>query len=191
MNFTQAVAEVVRKVKRPDLLPDARLEVNAAISFCCLDTNFARDFDEVEVAIAEEYSFNIALTEFPQWRKFVYIRPVGRNCILTPIDVVRAFMNNKERTDVYYVAGNQVNIKLSKTTTALKVGYMLYPPTLTDLAPTHWLLDVAPYMIIDKAAAAVFKNTGNNAEADKHESKFALAYLSAAKDFRLGQNFGR
>lgn len=193
MNLQEVVSEITTTLGRPDKVADAKAAVNSAISFCCLETNFARDFDEIEVAtpVPLEFAFSIALSEFERWRKFLYIRPVGRNKVLTFIDPAKAFSNDRERSDVYYVAGNNVIIKLCEKTPNLRVGYLQYPPRLVDDNDTHWTLEVIPHVIITRALTSLFMMIGNTSEADRLSVQFITEYASAARDLRLGQNYGR
>ena len=192
MNFTEVVAEVVSITKRPDKIADIRREVNKAINFCCLETNFANDFFEQELAV-DSNSYNLTidlLNDLTRFRKFIYIRPVDRTAMLCHINPAQAFKGGKERKDSYYVASSTAVIRLSAPTSSLIIGYMQYPPVLTDDSPDFWLLAISPYMVIDLAAAMVFKNIGNNEEYTTHYQQFTAAYASACRDYRLGQNYG-
>lgn len=199
MNFTEVVAEVLSIVKRPDKLADIRRVVNATVSQSCIGTSFARDLQERSIVIdPAAYAQNIALSEFSRFRKFQYIKPSNRNIYINPLGPERIFAQVKqgnsvsdvELLDKYYVAGDQVNFKLCQAAPSLLVGWFAYPPVLTDAAPTFWLLDVAPYMIIDGAAGKLFKSIGDDQSAAKHETEYRLAYLQAIQDLRYGVHHG-
>lgn len=192
MNFTEVVDEVVRILKRPDKKVDVQREVNAAINFCCTEANFARDRQEQSVDIdATLYAQNIPLSTFTRFRKVDCIRPANRNKLLQPLDPSKIFTpKGCETLDVYYLAGDQINFKLATLASSLLVAYFSYPPTLTDTAATFWLLEQSPYMIINKAAAVVFDNIGDEKAAAKHLSYFALDFTSAKRDYKYGYNVG-
>lgn len=192
MNFTQIVAEVMQITKRPDLLNDTRREVNSAINFCCLEANFARDFVEDSYTIDNTlYQQSILLSEFERWRKFRYVRPVNRKCYIEQLAPEKVFSpSGREQCDVYYVQGDSVVFKLKELSSALLIGHFRYPPILTDASPDFWLLDISPYMIIDKAAAKIFKNVGNNTEATLHEAEFRVSFTSAMRDYKYGADYG-
>jgi hypothetical protein len=191
MNFTEVVAEVISIVKRPDKLLDIRREVNKAISFCCLGADFARDLEEASIAIDSTlFAQNIDLTTLTRFRKFEYIKPPGRAKFLRHLTPDKIFAKGREDVDVYYIAGDQANFKLCKLSSTLLVGYFKFPPTLSDASPTFWLLDIAPYMIIDKAASAIFRNIGDDASSKRHEDEFALQYVVATRDFKYGATPG-
>lgn len=186
MNFDAVVQEVLGIIKRPDKITDVKREVNAAINFCCNESEFARDLVEVSYPIDNTlYTQNIALSEFPRFRKFFYIKPPTVRYYLEPITPNRIFENCKEAVNSYYVAGDDVVIKTSSLHATLLIGYYRYPSVLSG-ANTFWLLDASPYMIIDRAAAKVFANMGDDASAKKHEAFFNLAWLSARKDLASG-----
>lgn len=187
MNFTEVVNEVLAIVKRPDKITDARREVNAAISFCCIDSDFVRDFSENSFAIDSSlYSQSLALSSFTRFRKFAYIKPPATKYYIKPIAPDKVFHGECEEVNRYYIAGDNVVFKLSALTSALLIGWYSYPPTLTDASPTHWLLDAAPWMIIDRAAAKVFANIGDDKSSSKHDSNFAVSYQSARRDLQAG-----
>lgn len=192
MNFTDVVAEVSRITKRPDLLLDIRRNVNAAINFCCIEGNFARDFVEDTYPIDNTlYAQSILLSEFERWRKFRYIRPDNRKCYIEQLAPEKVFSpSGKEQCDVYYVQGDSVVLKLKALSSNLLIGHFRYPPILTDASPDFWLLDVSPFMIIDKAAAQIFKNIGNNTEQTSHEADFRIAFASAMRDYKYGADYG-
>lgn len=187
MNFTEVVAEVIGIIKRPDKIADVRREVNASISFCCMDTEFARDLTEISTPVLNTaYVQSLPLTLFARFRKFKYLKVPGARNYLTPTGPDKIFENCKEATDTYYIAGDNVIIKTRSLQTNLLVGWYSFPPTLTDALPTFWLLDASPYMIIDRAASKVFANIGDDASASKHMNLFTPAWLSARRDLASG-----
>lgn len=191
MNFTEIVAEVVRVTARPDKVADIQREVNAAINYCCVEANFARDLAEDSFPIVStEYAQALPLSTFTRWRKFAYIKNPLCKGYIEQRDPAKVFENGKESRDVYYVVGNEVKLSLCKLAPVLYIGYFQYPPTLTNASPNFWLLDVSPYMIIDKAAASIFTNIGNPTEATRHEASFAVKFLSAQRDYKYGANYG-
>lgn len=189
MNFTDVVNEVISITKRPDRVSDIRRIVNTTISQCCLGTDFARDLvEEVLPISSSDYVQSVPISELTRFRKFEYIRPYGRRCPIEKLDGPLAIYGEggKEKSNCFYVAGSNVVVKLSGLTDSLHVGYFQYPPILTDAAPTFWLLDVAPFMIVEGAAGRLFRNIGDEASARQHEADFRLQYDSARIDLRYG-----
>lgn len=189
MNFTEVVNEIVSITKRPDKITDIRRNVNSVISKACLGADFARDHDEALLNISSsDYAGNIALSNLARFRKINYILPTGYRQPIKLIDPIQVFDACVEQVNRFYISGDQINYKLSVLTPSVKVGWFKYPPLLTDAAPTFWLLDAAPYMVIDGAAAATFRNIGDDNSARQHEADWRLAYDSARVDLRYGAN---
>ena len=191
MNFTEIVAEVVDITKRPDKLNSIRRNVNSAISLCCLGADFARDHDEVLITRPSVAAVgNFALTELVRFRKIDYILPASYKKPIEHIEPSQVFQKCQERKDCFYVSGDQINFSLSASVATLTVGYFRYPPTLNDADAAFWLLDAAPYMVIDKAASITFKGIGDDASARTHEADFRLAYDGARQDLKHGVRYG-
>lgn len=177
MNFTEAVAEVVVATKRPDKTAVVRRKINAAISFFCGDCDFQRDFAERSVAIAaNDYTQTIALSEFSRLRKFKYIKRGGTKQFLKQLGDGELF-KDCQNADRYYVIGDNVNIYTRVLASTLDVGWYKYPPILVG-TDTFWLLDVMPFMIIDWAAAEIFKEIGDEKSFQFHRQSARDAYLS-------------
>lgn len=178
MLFTAAVAEVLSIVKRQDKILDIRREVNAAVSFYCQDSDFKRDIEEIALAIdAQQYSANIPYTDLPRFRKFSYIKRGMTNCRLTEINTSK-LVSNSMAGDKYYLAGSGIRFNLAKLSTTLDIAFYQYPPILTDAVGQFWMLDLQPYMVIDRAAAKVFNDIGDNDSYMKRRDSANEQYLS-------------
>lgn len=190
MNYTEAVNEVLGIVKRPDKLVDVQRAVNAAINFCCIEGNFARDRQEQTVPLdATAYAQNIQLSLLTRFRKVDCMRPSNRKEYLRHLDPSKLFVKGCEELDVYYIAGDQINLKLKTLATEMLIAYFSYPPVLLG-TQTFWLLDTVPYMIIDRAAAQVFNAIGDDKSEATHRGYFMQAFESAKADFKYGVNYG-
>lgn len=191
MNFTQVVDAVVDITKRPDKRTAIEREVNSAINFCTIEGNFARDIIEDVYSIdPSQYAQSLPLTTFTRWRKFAYIKMPTAKHYIDPVDPSKLFEKNQERKDVYYVVGDGIKFRLCRLSSSLYIGHFTYPPVLTDANPNYWLLDVSPYMIIAKAAQAIFSEVGNSTEASAQGGIFATMFLSAQRDYKYGANYG-
>ena len=191
MNFAEVVAEVLGMVKRPDKITMIKSKVNQALNTVCLGNNFARDVQERSIAIdPNAYAQNLPLGEFVRFRKFAYIKPDNRKCYIHPLDADKIFAKGLELLDKYYVAGDQVNFKLARTAPNLLVGWFAHPPILTEQAGAFWLLDVCPYLIIDKAAALAFKAIGDDASAQQKEADFRTQAAVVLSDLTYGVKHG-
>lgn len=181
MNFTDAVNEVKETTKRPDLLSRIRREVNSAISFYCLDNEFSRDFAEQEIALdPNEFRQSFLISSMTRFRKFKYLRRAP-NKFLTEV-TSDDLKNGCYTNDKWYIAGSNVNISMLAATSTLSVGYYMHPPVLNDGSPDFWLLEVAPFMIIDKACSQIFKTIGDERSMKTHLQDAATGYEALRKD---------
>jgi hypothetical protein len=185
MNFTEVVAEVVETVKRPDLINRVRREVNSAVSFYCLDNEFSRDFEEQIITLdPNEYTQSFAIGDMTRFRKFKYIRRGGTDKYLNIIST-EEMLKGCTDSDKYYIAGLNVNISLKKKSATLDIGYFMHPPLLSASNGTFWLLEVTPYMVIDRACAAVFRSIGDEKSMQTHAISARESYLAARKDLGI------
>jgi hypothetical protein len=182
MNFSEAVAEVVETSKRPDLIGRIRREINAAVSFYCADYDWDRDLIESSPAIdATEYTQAIALSTLTRFRKFKYIRraPKAYLTLVGNQDILKGDPNCLLQ-DKYYIVGDNVNLALARLASSVDIGYYAYPPLLSDGvgSSTHWLLDMSPYMIIDRALGSIFASIGDEKSAAMQRGLAREAYLA-------------
>lgn len=186
MNFTQTVAEVMGIVKRPDKLLDIRREVNSAVNHFSADGQFERDIAEAAPALdATLYAQTLSLTLLPRFRKMWYVKPGGTRIKLRKLSPSDLFDRACNVQNTYYITGDNINLNLKTPAASLDVGYFQYPPLLTDAAGTYWMLDVSPFMVIDRAAAKLFTSIGDDTSARRHEAFAVSAYQAARRDYGL------
>lgn len=192
MLFSTAVTEVRLIIKRPELDNQIKRQLNAAISLFCLDTEFTSDFAEQSIALdAAELSQAFAKSTMTRFRKFKYLKRGGTNYYLTRLSDAEVVNGCTDRRDKFYEVGTNVNIFLKNYASTLDVGYMMYPPLLTGSVDNNefWLLDMAPYMVIDKAASNLFRNIGDTESANYHANAAREAYAAFRKDQALTTAF--
>lgn len=183
MIFTDVVNEVLSIVKRPDQVSNVRREVNAAISAFCMDVDWPFDLVEMKPALdGTQLTQALALSLFTRFRKFSYIKRGGTKDFLKPLSRQELLQTNCDYANKYYIVGQNVNISLADYSTTLDLGFFQYPPTLTDSSPSFWMLDMTPYMVIDKAASKIFTAIGDDGSAQKHAAFAREAFLIAQKD---------
>lgn len=185
MLFNEAAAAVLAKIKRPEKVSIVHREINAAINFFSSDLNANRDVEEVLLPIDPvEYTQAILLTELPRYRKMQYIRRSGTRNYLTYLDVKKMFTTNCDLRDKWYLAGNSIKISMTELASALDIGYYQYPPILTtvDGNNSHWLLDSAWPVIVDRATAKCFADIGDMQESAKNEGYAVAGWLSKRAD---------
>lgn len=183
MTFTEVVQGIHSIVKRPDRIVDIQREVNAAVNFFSSDLNATRDIQEVLTTIvATEYTQAIALTEFPRWRKFTYIKRAGTREFLRFLLIKKLYTKDCAYEDTYYIAANSLKISMTKLSAGLDIGYYEYPPILTDASPDHWLLDSAWPVIRDRAMGKILGAIGDSTAAQRYEGFAVAGWLSKRAD---------
>lgn len=187
MLFAAAVIEVMDSIKRPDKINVVRRKLNAAISFYSLDNEFARDFQEQTVAVtATVYSQAIALSALTRYRKLKYIKRTGTKNYLSVVSD-HDILTKCDMCDKYYIVGDSININNRDLTANMDLGYYKYPPILTEStnSDSYWLLDVAPFMIIDRAIGEIMRDIGDERSMQTHFQSAKESYMAARKDLGI------
>lgn len=199
MLFAQAVSEVLTITARPDRTAEVESALNWAISHCCLKSNFAYDLVESTITIdpalyGATIQFNNVLTTPPvtRFRKFKYIKSYGATRYLKPIGSDQVFQPGRSmQKDRYYVAGDNLTYILSSLAPSLEIAYYQYPPILDSITlPTFWLLDVAPWAVIDLAAARIFRSIGDDESMRQYQGMGEEMLKLARRDFEDGMLIG-
>lgn len=187
MNFVEAATAVVEATKRPEKIITIYRKLNSAISFYSLDNKFQRDFEEALLPTnAQLYKQPFALTLLPRFRHFRYIKKGGTKNFINPLTNADLFSKN-DCPDRYYIAGDYFHIYSSSLIAGLDVGYYKHPPVLSIALnnQNYWMLDVAPWMIIDRAAAEIFRDIGDEKSLQSHMSSAKESYMAARKDLGI------
>lgn len=192
MNFSQVVAEVRLITKRPELDNQIKRQVNAAISLFTYDTEFVDDFAEDIITLdGAEIAQSFSKSGLTRFRKFKYLKRGGTSFYLTRLGDKEIVNGCADRRDKFYEVGTSVNIFLKNYANTLDVGWMQYPPLLTGAldANEYWMLDRAPYMVIDKAASIIFGQIGDEAGMNSYGRQANEAYRAFRKDYALTTEF--
>lgn len=202
MHPNDIVSEVLKLTKRPDKEDLAFQKLNKAMRKLSTSAELAQDLNELVhyFVTPTEVVQQLPLSQFPKFRKFCYILPVGYKRplrLITPDDIFD--LNCREALDVYYVAGSQVRMNLSVPQAAVKIGYFEYPPTIAkttnwqqQISPGvfaevyPWLCNIAEYVLIDLVAADIFRSIGDDTSAQAHEADARLSWESLKQDIKWG-----
>jgi len=187
MNFNAVVAAVLDITKRPDKTADTERAVNAALSFFCLKDSFAQDLIEQTLAIdPSKFGDTISLASLTRFRRFKYIKVTGVLGYLQPIGADKVFTGGSVmQKNCYYVAGTNLTYILPAQASSLEVGYYTYPSILSG-NNTHWMLDMFPNIIINRAAANIFKSIGDDNSFKIHNSLAMEEFLVLQGDLNQG-----
>lgn len=176
MNFTEIVNAVIRDVKRPDKIQDARLHVNAALLYYSTEYDYEQDLIEQTLTISPAgYTLEVPIGDLTRFRKVDYLKYAGLRKYVGKLES-RILTADCQLQDKWYVAGSSIKINLGTSASALDFSYYAFPPTLTDASPDHWMLNGNWSAIFNKARSALYVNIGDTQSAS---SALALAERDA------------
>jgi hypothetical protein len=173
MNFGQLCDQVAVITNRPDLVAETQLAVRRSTLYLHGIDTFFRDLAEKRLtfdATSSQFSVDI-LKNFTGLRKLRYIKAfdVTTGVIKRDIKVIQPDNLWDEfgryKSDVYYVAGNNLNMKTSEAESSFLIGYYTMP-NVTD-AFYSWIADIYPYAIIEDAAGRILHMIGQIDEGNK------------------------
>lgn len=166
--FAELCDDVYTLTKRPDLVSDTKLAVKAATLKAHQLDFFYKDVAEIGVQFQlEDYIQSLEYRQlFPNFRAIKYIRKsdvLGANGdflrSITPAESLDAYGAAKQ--DIYYVAGELIQIKSSTLLQYIFFGYYKNP-NIVESSYNSWIALDHPYAIVYEAAATVFKTLGQD-----------------------------
>lgn len=171
--FAELVADVKTITNRPDLDSEIKLAVKAATLKAHITDFYPKDLYDTAilwspVAYIQSLDYRLLV---PRWRAFKYLRKYDPTAaepsgaffeIVTPDDVVDDYRLNK--SDVCYLAGEQIEIKSSTQDTYMLLGCYIFPD-ITEVTYTSWIAVEFPFAIIYEATSKIFKQTGYDEQA--------------------------
>lgn len=193
--FSNIVADVYTLTNRADLIAETSLAVRNATLKAHRIEKWKRDIQEISVLLPTNTQAVVQLdipTYFSRWRQFKYIRPtdaitlVPKSVLLTCIEPDGIFDEYlAEKTDVYYVAGNNTNIRGSAAYTGFFVGFYQNPLVTPEGSYSSWIAQDYPMVIILMATITILQSIGYVEAANK-----LTDILYGPQDPRSGQRDG-
>ena len=178
MNQTELVQEVLGIISRPDQIELIRSMVRASILKAHQRDYYYKDIVESGIKFGLQglvQNFDPKMIFGNGFRKIKYIRkwlydPTDVNFgqggkILTPIEIEQIFDEFDDlRTDVYYMAGQLVQIRSVGGIEYCLAGAYILPDVSVDNV-NSWICREYPYYIVHEAAASVLVKVGKEKEA--------------------------
>lgn len=160
---------------RPDLVAETALAVRQATLAAHRSDYFKKDITEILITDGAASIFQLSISSlFVNWRNFAYIRPYdslsasAASFLLDPIKPDGIFDEYLiEKTNVYYTAGDNLNIRLAANWDSFIVGYYTNPVLSPDAAYESWIARSQPAVIVIDAAKRVFEMIGYIEAANK------------------------
>lgn len=181
--FSQLVKNTKIRTSRPELQEQIQLAVQDATKFCHMMDFWQRDSFEKLVQVNSAISFWQFSTsgQFDRFRKIRYIKKFdldlslpkeGEDHKLKEIGPDHLFdIYNRVKKNIFYLAGDNLQIRLSTTEQALIICY--YQAPLVDAAHYNsWIAELYSVAITDLAASRIFRDVGQTEDADRLEKNF-------------------
>jgi hypothetical protein len=184
VDFGTARSVIGDTTKRPDKIAEIKNAINAAIEFYSNSSDWSNDLVETTVNINSTlYAQSLTIaSSFTRFKKIKYIRPTGWQKYLTWWDPATIFDENQnEIVNTWYRSNSNIIFKLSTLASSLEIGYLQYHNYLVADSDTHWMLDIFPQMIMDKACERIFSLIGNDTESVLYRGFAAAHYVNNTK----------
>ena len=160
---------------RPDLVAETALAVRQSTLAAHRSDYYKRDIQELLITpgLASIFQLDIPAL-FANWRNFAYIRPYDSISASAASFFLESMKPDAifdeyliEKTNVYYVAGNNLNIRLAASYDSFIVGYYANPVLSPDASYESWIARQQPAVIVIDAAKRVFEAIGYIEAANK------------------------
>lgn len=155
---------------RPDLPTVTLSGIRSATIAAHTSEDYPKDIVEKAVAMPTvDYVHSFSYLErFPRFRRFAYLRNFFESIPGAHLRSISPFATKDgyglERADVYYLAGDTIQIRASQATNQfLMAAYVI--PDVTDVGYDSWVAREFPFAIIHSAAAFVLRRIGFAEEA--------------------------
>jgi hypothetical protein len=159
-------ADVLEITKRKDLATATALHVKNAILKVHTSDYYLKDLFETTFTFATpatvyQLDYKLLIPRFRTAKYLTVVDPISLDFVrkLNPIPIEK-FMDGYGylRQDSYYLAGNQLQIRVDDSAAVFGIGCYLYPDT--TLASPSWIVDEFPFAVIYEAARTLFKSIG-------------------------------
>ena len=187
-SFITMLDNVYALTNRPDLVNETTLAVQNATLKAHRSDFYPKDLYETGVQF--DFALNFQTLEYksliPLWRSISYLRPMVTTnpdgtpvttpyagnvlTMITPGAVLDDYNINK--TDVYYIAGLQLNINVLCAQQYFLLGCYVYPNVI-PASYYSWIADEHPEIILYEAAATIFNTIGYQEQAAAYRQMIA------------------
>lgn len=182
-SFAQLCQDVITKTNRPELVAETQLAVRDATKLAHLSDFYLRDsVEQLFQYNAADFNFRIDTSVLARYRKIKYIKKFdldsmvakeGEDNVIKEVDPTALFDRfNSLKTNVFYLAGTALNLKLSTSERGLLLAWYQYPNTDVENF-FSWIADMYSPAIVDMAAAKIFRDVGMTDDANRLE-KYVL-----------------
>jgi len=169
---------------RPDLASITLTGIQAATIDAHKSEDYPKDITERPIVFPViDYTQSLEYrTLFPRFRRFAYIRNYAGNILCTHLRSISPFKTQDEYglelTNIYYLAGDNIQIRLETATDRLLAGVYQNPDVSAE-GYDSWIAREEPFAIIHAAAAFVLRKIGfaEDAQNERAQAQQKLALL--------------
>ena len=191
--FAELVADVKTLTNRPDLDSEIKLAVKKATLKAHHSDFYPKDLYEVGITWATPaYTQSLEYrTLIPRFRAIKWLRktesatadPGAFLTLVTPEQVLDSY--SLARSDIFYLAGEQLEIKSSTQDDFMLLGCYLHPD-ITENGYSSWIALDHPFLIEYEATAAIFKQIGFDEQAAQIRQEVAEQYAELKLEITAG-----
>ena len=195
-SFASLVTDVITLTNRPDLVNETNLAVKSAVIKAHQSDDYVKDLQDVSVQFTSADYFQTLdyKSVIPLWRKIRYARkydaaggaPGNFLKYIEPEKVTDEY--GASRTDIFYVAGLNLQIRSKDPLQYLLLGVYLNPVT-TAVGFNSWIADDHPFAIIYEAAATIFKTIGYDEQVPIYRQMVTEQYQLLRQHAISGQGY--
>lgn len=186
--LTSMVNDVISLTSRPDLSAEIKVAVRAATLRAHHSDYFWRDWEEYSLRFDTPALIQkVKLQELiPRYRTIRHLRKFDGSeagdflLAVTPEESLDSYKRN--RLDVFYTAGDQLNIRSSTNLEYILLGCYISPDT-GDETYDSWIAKIYPNAIVNDAARIIFKSIGYDEQAAVYTEMVREDYLSLKTNF--------
>lgn len=156
---------------RPDLIVESKLAIRQATLAAHRFEKWKKDKKEVYLPLTSSSLFQLDIpTYLPGYRQIEWIRPydsvsqspanyvLGGSEELAPDAIFDEYGN--EKVNVWYVAGDSLNIRLGAAYDSFLIGYYANPTLMPEDSYESWIAREAPAVIVIDAARRILESIG-------------------------------
>lgn len=197
MTLAELIQEVYTITGRPDRVAETSSAIRAATLKAHRVDYFYKDLWEngLKFQSAEFYQQFSYRELVPRWRAVKYLRyydavgmAPGKFLTLVPPEMVLDGTYKVAKEDIFYIAGEYVQLKLASKQQYFLLG-CYRNPDITDTGYDSWVAIDHPYAIVYDAAATVFKAIGKDEEAAAYKTLVAQEYAVLVSSNIVAEGF--
>ncbi len=196
MTLAELVLAVHDITNRPDLPTVALSGIRSATIAAHTSEDYPKDIVEKALSMpTTDFVHSLMYLErFPRFRRFAYIRNYADGVPGDHIRSISPFATKDgyglERTNVYYLAGDTVQLRTSQETNQFLIGAYVIPD-VTEAGYDSWIAREYPFAIIHSAAAFVLRRIGFAEEAAYQMREAQAQMQSLITNIFEGQDYVR